>query len=59
MARMKGPRKVRQYTAEFKLKAVRLSQIEVVRRYLRRYNSRRLHSALGYRSPIDYERVAA
>jgi transposase InsO family protein len=33
--------------------------IEVVRRYLRRYNSRRLHSALGYRSPIDYERVAA
>ncbi len=33
--------------------------IEVVSRYLRRYNSRRLHSALGYRSPIDYERVAA
>ena len=30
MARMKGPRKVRQYTAEFKLKAVKLSQIEGV-----------------------------
>jgi transposase InsO family protein len=33
--------------------------IEVVSRYLRRYNRRRLHSALGYRSPIDYERIAA
>jgi transposase-like protein len=31
MARMEGPRKVRQYTAEFKLKAVKLSQIEGVR----------------------------
>lgn len=31
MARMKGPRKVRQYTAEFKLKAVKLSRIEGVR----------------------------
>lgn len=31
MARMKGPRKVRQYTAEFKLKAVKLSQIDGVR----------------------------
>ena len=31
MAAMKGPRKVRQYTAEFKLKAVKLSQIEGVR----------------------------
>ncbi len=31
MASMKGPRKVRQYTAEFKLKAVKLSQIEGVR----------------------------
>lgn len=30
MARMKGPRKVRQYTAEFKLKAVKLSQIDDV-----------------------------
>lgn len=33
--------------------------IEVVGRYLRRYNRRRLHSALGYRSPIDYERITA
>jgi transposase len=31
MARMKGPRKVRQYSAEFKLKAVKLSQIDGVR----------------------------
>ena len=30
MARMIGPRKVRQYTAEFKLKAVKLSQIDGV-----------------------------
>ena len=31
MARIKGPRKVQRYTAEFKLKAVKLSQIEGVR----------------------------
>jgi putative transposase len=33
--------------------------IKVVRRYIRRYNSHRLHSALGYRSPIDYEHAVA
>jgi putative transposase len=27
--------------------------------YIRRYNRSRLHSGLGYRSPIDYERLAA
>lgn len=27
--------------------------------YIRRYNRTRLHSALGYQSPIDYERQAA
>jgi transposase InsO family protein len=32
---------------------------QVVRRYVRRYNRTRLHSSLGYRSPIDYERNAA
>ena len=31
----------------------------VVRRYVRRYNRTRLHSSLGYRSPINYERNAA
>ena len=29
-----------------------------LRRYLRYYNNQRLHSALGYRSPVDYERRA-
>jgi putative transposase len=31
----------------------------VVNRYIRRYNSTRLHSSLGFRSPIDYENIAA
>jgi transposase InsO family protein len=31
----------------------------VVRQYIRRYNRTRLHSSLGYRSPIAYEHVAA
>jgi transposase InsO family protein len=31
----------------------------VVRRYIGRYNRTRLHSALAYRSPIDYERTNA
>ena len=31
----------------------------VVARYLRRYNRTRLHSSIGYRSPIGYENVAA
>lgn len=30
-----------------------------VRRYVQYYNHRRLHSALSYRSPVDYERRAA
>ena len=30
-----------------------------VRRYIERYNRTRIHSSLGYRSPIDYERLAA
>jgi transposase InsO family protein len=28
-------------------------------RYIRYYNYQRLHSALGYQSPVDYERRAA
>jgi len=31
MARIKGPRKIHRYSAEFKLKAVKLSEIEGVR----------------------------
>jgi putative transposase len=31
----------------------------VVRRYIARYNRTRLHSALAYRSPIDFERANA
>jgi putative transposase len=31
----------------------------VVRRYIRRYNATRLHSSLGFRSPIAYESIAA
>jgi transposase InsO family protein len=30
-----------------------------VRRYIARYNRSRIHSSLGYRSPIDYERTNA
>jgi transposase InsO family protein len=30
-----------------------------VQRYVRYYNHQRLHSALSYRSPVDYERRAA
>jgi putative transposase len=30
-----------------------------LRRYLRYYNSTRMHSALGYRSPIAFEMQAA
>ena len=28
-------------------------------RYVRYYNYQRLHSSLGYQSPVDYERRAA
>ena len=30
-----------------------------VRRYIEYYNRTRIHSSLGYRSPIDYERTNA
>lgn len=30
-----------------------------IRSYIPRYNASRIHSSLGYRSPIDYERLAA
>jgi putative transposase len=32
---------------------------KTISRYVRRYNRTRLHSSLGYRSPIDYENAAA
>lgn len=81
-----GPRKVRAYSREFKLTAVRLSQqpgIQVqavaaaldlhpfmlskwrkqvrdaIAPYVRYYNSQRAHSALNYRTPVDYEAAVA
>ena len=116
-----GPRKVQRYTLEFKLKAVKLSQLkgvevqavadaleihpfmlskwrkearegvlrgrvvvptgvtktpparemkrlqalqraelrQALRRYVRYYHHERMHSSLGYRSPVDDERAAA
>jgi len=51
-----GPRKVQRNSLEFTLKAVTLSQL---RWYLPFYNRERLHSRLGYQSPVDYERRAA
>lgn len=33
--------------------------LDVLKRYIRRYNAHRLHSSLGFKSPIDYERLAA
>ena len=30
-----------------------------IRRYMRYYNYKRLHSALDYRTPVDYEARAA
>ncbi|MBK6487230.1 MAG: IS3 family transposase [Gemmatimonadetes bacterium] len=32
---------------------------QVLRHYFRYYNHTRLHSALGFRSPVDYESEAA
>jgi putative transposase len=39
--------------------ASELTRRASLQRYIRYYNSRRLHSALGYRSPIAFERAAA
>jgi transposase InsO family protein len=41
-----------QFTTDRRLRAV-------VRSYVRYYNHQRLHSALGYRAPVDYESDAA
>ncbi len=32
---------------------------DAIARYVRYYNHQRLHSALDYRSPVDYERAVA
>jgi transposase InsO family protein len=45
------------------LHGVRFANDQVLRRcvagYVRYYNHERLHSSLGYRSPVAYERQAA
>lgn len=39
--------------------ATDIELLSVVKTYIRRYNRTRLHSSLGYRSPIDFERSTA
>jgi transposase InsO family protein len=50
MPRRVGPVKVRRDSLELRRQ---------LRRYVSYYNYRRLHSSLGYQSPVDYERRAA
>jgi len=54
-----GPKKTQEYGVEFKRAAVQLSHRPELQRYVGYYNHKRLHSALSYQSPVDYEQGAA